>query len=80
MIYQPDQIIIIHFRYLTKEESIEYKVDPDHIAVMGQGYGGFVALNSIARGSVQCGIVSSSLTDLDKYGKRWKTKHTTRNF
>lgn len=35
---------------------------------MGQGYGGFVALHSIARGSIKCGVVTSPVSSLNDYG------------
>lgn len=44
-------------------------MNESRIAVFGQGYGGFVALHTLRKGVVPCGIVISPLTDLANLGE-----------
>lgn len=39
------------------------------IAVMGKGYGGFVALHTLLKGAATCGIAVAPLTDIRNLGE-----------
>lgn len=46
-----------------KENHESYRVNDSMVAVIGKGYGGFVALHALQKGAANCGVVVSPISD-----------------
>ncbi|XP_067930800.1 A-type potassium channel modulatory protein DPP6-like [Watersipora subatra] len=61
--------------YLENNPKFENKIKRSKMAVMGKGYGGFVALHSIQKGIVPCAIAISPVTDLRSLSQFTKQRY-----
>ena len=57
------------FSFIKEHNAEKFAVNESQIAVMGYGYGGFVALHALRREIALCGIAVAPISDLKYLGR-----------
>lgn len=58
---------VFFIRYFEQKAQF-YKIDKNKIALMGKGYGGFVALHALQKTGLRCAVTVAPITDVANLG------------